>query len=337
MTSRTPHDIIGEYRRLSAEIEPLQTALDTATRAVPERNAALRNAYAALQQAQRVFRARLSFNSPDDIAAREARDPAIQRLSKTVDDARRALDDAQSEADRLQAEINARQNERYALRGGALADLRPFAEAIAARSADIALIHERLEAVETDTARLAAPDRLSEIDAERTRVLVAVELGESDPSELAELDKRRSAAAKDAAKTDAERDRLALLRSGLAERLERADAALVSAKTEGLIALQRALLAELDRLAPDFLAAAAALHKRHGEMIGHARVLERLDRELGTGYSRGIGIGYLAELTIPALRIDGLGEMPSDSRDWRSAQETETLKRIRATLGADLI
>ena len=337
MTSRTPHDIIGEYRRLSAEIETLQTALDTAARAVPERNAALRAAHAALYQARRVFRARLSFNSPDDIAAREARDPEIRRLSDAVDNATQALADAQSEADRLQAEINARQTERYALRGGTLADLRPFAEAIAARSADIALIHERLEAVETDTARLAAPDRLSEIDAERTRVLVAVELGESDPSELAELDKRRSAAAKDTAKTDTERDRLALLRRGLAERLEHARAALASAKKEGLVALQRALLAELDRLAPDFLAAAAALHKRHGEMIGHARVLERLDRELGTGYSRGIGIGYLAELTIPALRIDGLGAMPSDSRDWRSAQEAETLKLIRGVLGTDLI
>ncbi len=337
MTSHTPHDIIGEYRRLSDDIETRQTALDTATRAVSERDAALRDAYATLHQAQRRFRARHSLNSPDDLAAREAGDPEIRRLSEAMDDATRALGDAQSAADRLQAEINARELERYALRGGSLRDLRPFADAIEARSADIALIHERLEAVETDTARLAAPDRLSEIDAERTRVLVAVELGESDPSELAELDKRRSAAAKDTAKTDAERDRLALLRRGLAERLEHARAALVSAKTEGLIALQRALLAELDRLAPDFIAAAATLHKRHGEMIGHARVLARLDRELGTGFSRGIGIDHLEELTIPALRIDGLGAMPSDSRDWRAQQEADALGVIRAVLGTELI
>jgi hypothetical protein len=337
MTSRTPHDIIGEYRRLSAEIEIRQTALDTAARAVSERNAALRDAYAALHQARQVFRARHSLNSPDDLAAREARDPEIQRLSEAMDDATRALGEAQSETERLQAEINARQVEQHALRGGSLRDLRPFADAIAARSDEIARIRARLETVETEAARLTAPDPSSAIDAERARVLVAVELGESDPSELAEIDKRRSAAAKDAAKTDAERDRLALLRRGLSERLEHASAALASAKTEGRIALQRALLAELDRLAPDFLAAAATLHKRHGEMIGYARILERLDRELGTGFSRGIGIDYLAELTIPALRIDGLGAMPSDSRDWRSAQETETLKLIRATLGADLI
>jgi hypothetical protein len=307
MTSRTPHDIIGEYRRLSAEIEIRQTALDTAARAVSERNAALRDAYAALHQARQVFRARHSLNSPDDLAAREARDPEIQRLSEAMDDATRALGEAQSETERLQAEINARQVEQHALRGGSLRDLHPFADAIAARSDEIARIRARLETVETEAARLTAPDPSSAIDAERARVLVAVELGESDPSELAEIDKRRSAAAKDAA------------------------------KTEGLIALQRALLAELDRLAPDFLAAAATLHKLHGEMIGYARILERLDRELGTGFSRGIGIDYLAELTIPALRIDGLGAMPSDSRDWRSAQETETLKLIRATLGADLI
>lgn len=337
MTSHTPQGIIGEYRRLSAEIETLQAALDTAARAVSERNAAVRDAHAALYQAQRVFRARLSLNSPEDIAAREARDPEMRRLSEAMDDATRALDAAQSETERLQAEIDARGRERYALRGGSLRDLRPFADAIEARSAEIAFIHERLQAAETEAARLVAPDPLNEIDAERARILVAVELGESDPSELAELDKRRSAAAKDTAKTDAERDRLALLRRGLSERLEHVSAALASAKTEGLIALQRALLAELDRLAPDFLAAAATLHKRHGEMIGHARVLERLDRELGTGFSRGIGIDYLAELKIPALRIDGLGAMPSDSRDWRSAQETETLKLIRGVLGTDLI
>jgi hypothetical protein len=337
MTSHTPHDIIGEYRRLSAEIETRQTALDTATRAVSERNAALRDANAALHQARRVFRGRFAMHSPGDLAAREASDPEIQRLSEVMDDATRALGDAQSEADLLQAQINARELERHALRGGSLRDLRPFADAIEARSADIALIHERLEAVETEAARLVAPDRASEIDAERARVLVAVELGESDPSELAEIERRRSAAARDTAKTDAERDRLALLRRGLAERLEHASAALASAKTEGLIALQRALLAELDRLAPDFLAAAATLHKRHGEMIGYARILARLDRELGTGFSRGIGIDYLAELKIPALRIDGLGAMPSDSRDWRAAQETETLKLIRATLETDLI
>jgi DNA repair exonuclease SbcCD ATPase subunit len=337
MNSYTPHDVIGEYRRLSAEIETRQTALDTAARAASERNAALRDAYATLHQAQRRFRDRLSLNSPDDLAAREAGDPEIRRLSEAMDDATRALGDAQSEADRLQAEINALELERYALRGGSLRDLRPFADAIAARSADIALIHERLEAVETDTARLAAPDRLSEIDAERARVMVAVELGESDPSELAELDKRRSAATKDTAKTDAENDRLALLRRGFAERLEHARAALVSAKAEGLIALQRALLAELDRLAPDFIAAAATLHKRHGEMIGHARIIGRLDRELGTGFSRGIGIDYLAELKIPALRIDGLGAMPIDSSNWRSAQEIEALNLIRGVLGTDLI
>lgn len=337
MTSRTPQDIIGEYRRLSAEIETLQAALDTASRAVSERNAALRDAHAALYQAQRVFRARLSLNSPEDIAAQEARAPEMRRLSEAMDDATRALDAAQSETERLQAEIDARQTERYALRGGSLRDLRPFADAIEARSAEIAFIHERLQAAETEAARLVAPDPLNEIDAERARILVAVELGESDPSELAELDKRRSAAAKDTAKTDAERDRLALLRRGLSERLEHASAALSSARTEGLIALQRALLAELDRLAPDFLAAAATLHKRHGEMIGHARVLQRLDRELGTGFSRGIGIDYLAELKIPALRIDGLGAMPSDSRDWRSAQEAEAVKLIRGVLGTDLI
>lgn len=337
MTSHTPQGIIGEYRRLSAEIETLHTALDTASRAVSDRNAALRDAHAALHQAQRQFRGRFSLHSPEDIAAREARDPEMRRLSEAMDDATRALDAAQSETERLQAEIDARGRERYALRGGSLRDLRPFADAIEARSAEIAFIHERLQAAETEAARLVAPDPLNEIDAERARVLVAVELGESDPSELAELDKRRSAAAKDTAKTDAERDRLALLRRGLSERLEHASAALASAKTEGLIALQRALLAELDRLAPDFLAAAATLHKRHGEMIGHARALQRLDRELGTGFSRGIGIDYLAELKIPALRIDGLGAMPSDSRDWRSAQETETLKLIRATLGTDLI
>ncbi|SDX55707.1 hypothetical protein [Thiocapsa roseopersicina] len=337
MNTRNPQQIVGEYRRLSAEIETRQAALDKANQAVKERNAALRDAYAALQQAQRQFRGRFSLHSPEDIAAREARDPEIRRLSEAMDNARRALGDAQSETERLQTEIDARWTERYALRGGSLRDLRPFVDAIEARSAEIALIHARLQTTETEAARLVAPDPLNEIDAERSRVLVAVELGESDPSELAELDKRRSGAAKDAAKTDAERDRLALLRRGLSERLEHASAALASAKTEGLIALQRALLAELDRLAPDFLAAAATLHKRHGEMIGHARIIARLDRELGTGFSRGIGIDYLAELKIPALRIDGLGAMPSDSRDWRSAQETETLKLIRGVLGTDLI
>lgn len=332
-----PTDIIGEYRRLSATLTALTAEHSAATRAAAHAQGQMRHAFADFQQAQHVLRGRLSHHSPDLVAQRLKTDPELLRLSAALDAARAADAAAQGEVERLQAEIDARQLDRYALRGGELRELRPFAEAVATRRAEIARIRERLAAVETEAEHLAAPDPLSEIDAERSRVMVSIDLGEADPSALAEIDKRRNATAVKVAKASAERDRLALLRRGLTDRLESASAALTTAREDGLIALQRALLAELDRLAPDFLAAAETLHARHGQMIGRAAVLQRLDRDIGTGYSRGIGIDHLGALTIPALRIDGLTAMPADSRDWRSDQEAETLNLIREVLGRELI
>jgi hypothetical protein len=335
--SQKPQDIIGEFRRLSAEIKTLEADRDAATQSAAHAQASLRDATAAFHQAQRVVKARFNHLSPEDIDHRLGHDPEVKRASRALDAARAADAAAQAEVDRLQAEINARWSERYALRGGELRELRPFAEAVATRRAEVDRIRERLAVVETEAAHPTAPDHLGEIDAEQARLLAATDLGEADPSALAELEKRRNAAAAKAAKAGAERDRLALLRQGLTERLGVASAALAAAHEDGLVALQRSLLAELDRLAPDFRAAAEALHACHGQLIGRAALLERLDRELGTGYSRGIGIDHLGELTIPTLRIEGLAAMPSDSHDWRREQETEALNLIRGVLGGELI
>lgn len=333
----TTRGILDEFKRLSAEIETLQTNLDHAQQAAADAQQRARDLSAERYRAQMVVRARFSHHSDDDIDRRLAEDPEVSRLSAAADAAELAEVEAGLEVERLQNEMSACQLARHALRGGDLDAIRPFAEAVAERRAEVAFIQARLAAIETDAARLTAPDALTELDAERARVLVAVELGEVEPAALTEVEKRRRAAAKDAEQIAAERERLVLLRRGLTERLERASADLDQITTDGRIALQRTLLGHLDQCAPRFVAAAEALHALQGEMIGYAAILQRLDRTLGTGYARGLGIEHLGELQFPMLRIKGRERLPRDSSDWRARKTAEALDRVRGIIGDELI